>query len=142
MLGFRKIINAHNITSKEKSGKTEKLQDISNQSIKQCKRSIPMIVQPTLSFNNMIKELEKFDIVIFANECEKNYDLKSIDLTYDKSIAVIIGSEGGFSEDEINKLILYNAKSITLGKRILRAETAAIALTSVVMYEMGEWKYE
>jgi len=130
------------ITSKEKSGKTEKLQEVSNQSIKQCKRSIPMIVGNTLTFNNLVKELSNFDLIIFANECEKTYDLKELNLKNYKNIAIIIGSEGGFSQEEIDKLISVNAKSITLGKRILRAETAAIALTSVVMYELGEWSYE
>ena len=59
-----------------------------------------------------------------------------------KKVAIVIGSEGGFSQSEIDRLIGVNAKSISMGRRILRAETASIALTSVVMYMMGEWNYE
>lgn len=130
------------ITSKDKCGKVHKLQDISNQSIKQCKRSIPMKVSDVIGFDEMLCKLKDYDEIIFANECEKTYKLSEIDLTVDKKIAVIIGSEGGFSKNEIEKLISIGAKSITLGKRILRAETASIALTSVVMYKIGEWEYE
>ena len=129
------------ITSKDKFGKSSKLQDISNQSIKQCKRSKPMIVHNTLSFNELLTEIINYDIIIFANECEKNNALSPQNLA-NKKVAIIIGSEGGFSTKEIEELIKCNAQSISLGRRILRAETAAIALTSVVMFMIGEWSYE
>lgn len=130
------------ITSKDKYGKSDKLQEVSNQSIKQCKRSIPMCVHDTLSFNDMTTQLKNFDLVIFANECEKSSVLKSTDVAGANNVAIIVGSEGGFSEKEIEQLKLANAESISLGKRILRAETAAISLTSVIMYLIGEWNYE
>ncbi|MDE5592453.1 MAG: RsmE family RNA methyltransferase, partial [Clostridiales bacterium] len=61
-------------------------------------------------------------------------------LNKDKAdISVFIGPEGGITDDEKNKLVTVGAKSVTLGKRILRAETAAIAALSVIYYEMGEW---
>lgn len=130
------------ITSKDKFGKTSKFQEISNQSIKQCKRSIPMDIRPTISFNELLESLKDYDIILFANECEKSKKLSDIKLEKSKKVAIIVGSEGGFSQAEIDKLIENNANSITLGKRILRAETGAIALTSVVMYLLGEWNYE
>ena len=52
-----------------------------------------------------------------------------------KNIAIIVGSEGGFSEQESLKLSkLQNVKTISLGSRILRAETAAITLSSTIMF--------
>jgi len=66
------------ITSKDKMGKVGKLQDISNQSIKQCKRSIPMDIKNTMTFGDMVKSLSQYDIVIFANECEKVESLGGI----------------------------------------------------------------
>jgi 16S rRNA (uracil1498-N3)-methyltransferase len=131
------------ITSKDKFGKREKMQEVSNQSIKQCKRSIPMNIHNTLSFKDMLNKLSDYDIVIFANECEKE-DVLQLDkgILKDKNIAIIVGSEGGFSDKEIQLLKNNGVKSITMGKRILRAETAVIALTSVVMFAMGEWNYE
>ena len=131
------------ITSKDKFGKTDKMQEVSNQSIKQCKRSIPMNVHSTLSFKDVLNKLTEYDIIIFANECEKKERLEmSESLLKDKKVAIIVGSEGGFSESEISSLKGIGAKSVTLGKRILRAETATIALTSVVMFVLGEWNYE
>lgn len=127
------------ITSKDKFNKQEKLQTISNQSIKQCKRSIPMEVKPTLSFNNMVKSLKDYDVVIFANETENSQSLNEIILNSQQKIAIIIGSEGGFSERECEEIVANGGKSITLGKRILRAETASIGVASVVMFLMGEW---
>jgi len=127
------------ITSKDKFNKQEKLQTISNQSIKQCKRSIPMEVKPTKSFNDMVKSLNEYDVVIFANETEKSTALSKVKISSNQKIAIIIGSEGGFSETECEKIINAGGKSVTLGKRILRAETASIAVTSVIMYLIGEW---
>lgn len=130
------------ITSKDKSGKIDKLQEISNQSIKQCKRSIPMNIHNTLSFKALIEKLKEFDTIIFANECEKTTSLADCNLNKNDRVAIIIGSEGGFSKSEIDQLISAGAQSISLGKRILRAETAAISLAAVVMYLIGEWEYE
>ena len=130
------------ITSKDKSGKIDKLQEISNQSIKQCKRSIPMNIHNTLSFKALIEKLKEFDTILFANECEKTTSIADCNLNNNDRVAIIIGSEGGFSKSEIDQLIGANAQSISLGKRILRAETAAISLTAVVMYMIGEWEYE
>lgn len=129
------------ITSKDKFGKVNKLQEISNQSIKQCKRSIPMKVENIINFAQLIEKLQDFDIILFANECEKQQSLKDLKIEKNCKVAIIIGSEGGFSSSEIDKLTKIGANSITLGKRILRAETASIALTSIVMCLLGEWDY-
>jgi len=56
------------ITSKDSKNKQAKLQEIANQSIKQCKRSIPMMVERTLSFKEMVEALKDFDKVIFAKK--------------------------------------------------------------------------
>ena len=129
------------ITSKDKFGKVNKLQEISNQSIKQCKRSIPMNVLDTMTFSKMCEELKNYDLIVFANECERSRSLKDLDFDNAKNVAIIVGSEGGFSASEIERLVGLGANSVTLGKRILRAETASIALTSVVMCMLGEWDY-
>ena len=70
--------------------------------------------------------------------CEFATESKCDISTLQGSVAIVIGSEGGFSREEE---VLANDKgfaSVTLGKRILRAETAAVALTSVVMFALGE----
>ena len=52
----------------------------------------------------------------------------------------MIGPEGGFSDEEVTAALSAGIKSVTLGKRILRAETAAIAGAAVIMQLCGEWK--
>lgn len=130
------------VTAKDKSGKTDKLQMVSNQSIKQCRRAKAIDVRPTQSFKQVLTSLSEYDVVIFANEQEKQDTLSNLDFPYE-NIAIVVGSEGGFSEQEIASLSsLDNVKSISMGRRILRSETASIALASVVMYLQGEWNYE
>ena len=132
------------ITAKDSKNKQGKLQEIANQSIKQCKRSIPMMVENTISFKDLLKIFENFDVVLFANEQETISPVKDVlnNLTEreKKKIALIVGSEGGFSVREVDELKkLNNVKSFTLGKRILRAETASIMLSGIVLYELEEF---
>ena len=53
------------------------------------------------------------------------------------SIGIVIGPEGGFDANEIEKMKNFGAQVVTLGKRILRTETVALAMVSVIMYELG-----
>ena len=53
-------------------------------------------------------------------------------------IAIIIGPEGGIEENEIDDLIAHNVNTVSLGKRILRTETAPITISSIIMYEFNE----
>lgn len=126
------------ITAKDKFNKSEKLQKVSIQSIKQCKRSIPMVVHNTKSFKEFINALSDFDVVVFANETENVKKLSELNFNKNLKIALIVGSEGGFSEEEIEKIISAGGISVSLGARILRAETAAIALTTLAMHKIGE----
>ena len=143
-LGVTTIVPFENkfVTSKDSVNKVLKLQETANQSCKQCDRSISLKVENVLKFKEVLNKLEKYDLVIFANETENSYNLKkyfSLNNISDKKIAVIIGSEGGFSDDEIIALKnLKNVESVSLGRRILKAETASIALATIVLYEMGE----
>jgi 16S rRNA (uracil1498-N3)-methyltransferase len=53
---------------------------------------------------------------------------------------MVVGSEGGFSREEAASAKAQGFAHVSLGKRILRAETAAVALASVVMFSLGEWQ--
>jgi len=93
-----------------------------------------MIIHDSIAFDKMIELFTNYDLVLFANECEKSIKLsKYIDKIKNSSkIAIIIGSEGGFEEQEIKKIIKGGGVSISLGSRILRAETASIAMAGYV----------
>lgn len=122
--------------------KVERWQKIAEVAAKQSKRDkIPQINLP-IDLKNIYKNLENYDIVLVAYENEENNSIKEVLKKVSKKqglkIAVIIGPEGGIDETEINELQSHNIQTISLGKRILRTETAPIVLSSVIMYEFDE----
>ena len=116
--------------AKANNNKIERLNKISLEACKQCGRSVPLNIYETIKFKDMLEILKNYDIVLFANE-------KSTARVYDKikecnNIALIVGSEGGFSDKEIEQIYNSGAINFGLGNRILRAETAAIAMSAIV----------
>ena len=124
------------IEEKKKDAKTERLNAISESAAKQCKRQVvPKVLTPK-SFANAVNLAKEFDHVLVPYECENGMQgtsdaLKKIK-TGDK-VAVFIGPEGGFDDKEIATLKEMGAKPISLGKRILRTETASITALSMLM---------
>lgn len=91
-----------------------------------------------LKFKNLQQE------ILFAasnnfEEISNNFNNELPKKEEEIRIAIIIGPEGGLEEKEVETLKLLGAKSVSLGKRILRTETVAIALTSIIMYELGDF---
>ena len=142
-LGVTKIVpfTSEFCTVKDKGNKTDKLNRIALSASKQSGRATLPKISQTLSFNEMLEKLKDFNQIVVAYENETN-NAKTILQKLDKSkpIAIIIGSEGGFSEKEIEALQTNKAKIISLGNTILRAETASVALISAVNYELGLWE--
>lgn len=119
---------------KPNSTRLDRLEKISQESAKQCKRSKWLDIKLVINFEDMLKKLREFDKVIFAYELEEKVFLDSNILCGNKKVAIIVGSEGGFSPLEAQKIIDNGAVCISLGKRILRAETATISLCGLVSY--------
>ena len=125
------------------SKKEERFNKIIKEASTQSGRQIvPTILKPT-NFKNIIENIEKYDIVLLPYENEKNVSLKQVIKAYLKSgkpfqnIAIIIGPEGGFSQGEIDMISkMPNVYLCTLGKRILRTETAGLAVVSMITYEI------
>ena len=141
-LGVSKIIpfESKNVVVKlkdnEKDKKIERWNKISKEATKQCGRTDSVQIENIMSFKNMLNSLEEYSAVILAYENEEQ-ELKEILKKVDyQKIAIIIGAEGGFDKDEVES-ILNNKKavSVSLGSRILRAETASLNLLSILMYE-------
>lgn len=124
--------------AKEKQSKMDRYNKISIEASKQSGRASIMEILPTVKFNNLKNILKDYDKIFCAYE-NGGISLSKCDFKNDK-IAIIIGSEGGFSTKEIEYLknSLDNVEIITLGNRILRAETAVLALTTIVMHNKGE----
>lgn len=118
--------------AKGNNNKIERLIKISEEACKQCGRSFPLKINNTINFKSMLELLNGFDIVLFANEKNTNRNLGVFNGK--KNIALVVGSEGGFSDDEINALYNIGAINFGLGARILRAETACIVMSGIIGY--------
>lgn len=128
-------------TVKDKGNKVDRLNRIAVSASKQSKRAKLPKIEGTLGFDEVLQKLQNFDQVVVAYENETQ-NAKEIlcKLDKNKSIALVIGSEGGFSKSEIDALKQYGAKVISMGQTILRAETACVSLVSAVNYELGLWE--
>ncbi len=128
------------LDEKARIKRMNKLQIIANEACKQCGRTDTVKISSFENFKNIIKEQNKFDASIIAYENEKNYfrdTMSNIKRENISSISVIIGAEGGFDKDEVEKLLENNKTvCVSLGSRILRAETAVLNILSIIMYEL------
>lgn len=114
-------------------------QKISDEAVKQCKRGIIPQIEKERSFDEMIKNLDAFELVLFPYENEQRTTMKDCLRSLSQkpgNVAIIIGPEGGFSDKEAGRLKDMGAQCVTLGKTILRTETAGMAALSMVMYEL------
>ena len=93
----------------------------------------------------MLDRLSEYDVNIFAYENENKKSslhetMEYVNKRKYRNISMVIGPEGGFLIDEAKDIkSLENTKCISLGTRILRAETAAINLISIIMYELDNF---
>ncbi|AGK97074.1 16S rRNA (uracil(1498)-N(3))-methyltransferase [Clostridium pasteurianum] len=124
------------------SKKIERWNKIALEACKQSKRTIIPEVKNIIKFNDFLKEVEDFDLVVVPYENEKNQGIRnmigSLEGKQIKTIAIMVGPEGGFEEEEIKKLKEIGAYIVTLGPRILRTETAGFVCSSLLMYELGD----
>ncbi|HWK24402.1 MAG TPA: 16S rRNA (uracil(1498)-N(3))-methyltransferase [Ureibacillus sp.] len=123
--------------------KTERLQKIAQEAAEQSHRThVPAIINP-ISFKQLVNLVSTYDAVFiadeedakkekrtrFADKLKKVYDYES------KSILLIFGPEGGISRNEAKSLLEAGAETMSLGPRILRAETAPLYALSAISYE-------
>lgn len=119
--------------------KWERWNKIGESAAKQSGRGkIPSISLP-VSYQEALWLGKELDHAIIPYEKEENETLKHIlPVPLQQSIGIFIGPEGGFTFEEIQRAKEQNIVPITLGKRILRTETAGLAVLSIIMYEAGE----
>ncbi|MCC8169761.1 MAG: 16S rRNA (uracil(1498)-N(3))-methyltransferase [Oscillospiraceae bacterium] len=120
--------------------KTERWQKIAEAAAKQSGRGIVPKIVPPMTLEQVIEEMRGYDICFAPYECEEKKNLRSVlrSKSEIKRAAYIIGPEGGFAPSEIDKITSAGIDTVTLGKRILRTETAGEAVLSMIMYEIGD----
>ena len=118
----------------------DRLDKVLKGAVKQCGRLDMPDIAPTMSVNQVAAALKKHDLALVCYEGEKTVSIKRALKEHETAcnIGIIIGAEGGFDEEEIKLFCENGAISVTLGKRILRTQTASLAAASAIMYEKGE----
>ena len=124
---------------KKAGQKTERWQAIAEAAAKQSKRGIVPVVREPMSFENALKLAASMEIKLIPYELAEGMGrTKEIFSTIPENvdIAVFIGPEGGFTETEIEKAAGCGIQPVTLGKRILRTETAGLTVMAWLMYQL------
>ena len=116
--------------------KTKRWEKISLEACKQCGRSKPLTCYPVCDLSQVLKKGKSHDTKLIFWEKEKAA-LDHLLHAPGQSIFILIGPEGGFSNSEVESALQHNFQPISLGKRILRAETAAFCAMSIVQYLLG-----
>ncbi|MBR3882826.1 MAG: 16S rRNA (uracil(1498)-N(3))-methyltransferase [Clostridia bacterium] len=129
------------LDGKDALKKIDRWQKITEVASKQSGRDIVPEVANIATINDICCSIKDFDLVMLAYELEENNYIKSELLKIkgtkeNYKIAIVIGPEGGIDEGEAIKLKEAGAKVVSLGKRILRTETVALQVSSIVMYEL------
>jgi len=147
-LGVNKIIPVElkrcivKIDKKDEIKKIQRWQKISEVAAKQCGRSNIPKVENIMAIQNICNIIKNYDKMLIAYEEDKDHILKNEINELKKmekknlKIGVLIGPEGGLDKEEVEILKQNGAKVITLGKRILRTETVALNVLSILMYEL------
>lgn len=127
------------LDEKRAKGKIERWQSIAEAAAKQSKRGIIPQVKPVMSMKAAIDYASQSDVRLIPYELatDMSKTKNALDsIKAGESVAVFIGPEGGFEESEIAAAIENGIEPITLGRRILRTETAAVTLMAWLMYHL------
>ena len=123
---------------KKEAKKLERWQKIAESAAKQSGRGkIPEVCQHVMKFRDAVSEAAELDGAIIPYEKERERGIRKFVSEFrGESVGVFIGPEGGFSEDEIGLAKEKGISPVTLGKRILRTETAGMVTAALLLYEL------
>ena len=114
----------------------ERLSKIAEEAAKQSGRGIIPEVALPLSYSEMLEDAKSSALRLICYEKESDLSVKALlSEGMPESIAIIVGCEGGFSPEEVEEAVNSGCHSVTLGKRILRCETAPLAVLSMILYQ-------
>lgn len=129
------------LDEKKARNKTARWQGISESAAKQSKRMIVPEIHPVMNFAEALQYAKKLDLILVPYELAKGIGHTRelfASIRPGQSVGIFIGPEGGFEEEEIRQAVDAGAMPITLGRRILRTETAGMTVLSILMYLMEE----
>lgn len=127
------------LDDKKAAAKVKRWQAIALAAAKQSRRGVIPQVQKVMSYKEALAYAEEMDVKLLPYELAEGMDrTKELigKIQNGQKIAVFIGPEGGFATEEVEKAKEQDFAEVTLGKRILRTETAGMTLLSILMYQL------
>ena len=124
------------LDDKKKKSKISRWQSIAESAAKQSKRNLVPEVMDVMSYKEALNFAKTLDLILLPYESKNGMKDTADALSLIKngmSVGIIVGPEGGFDEKEVDEAFSIGAKVISLGKRILRTETAAITAVGMCM---------
>lgn len=127
------------LDEKKAKKKAERWQEISKSAAKQAGRGYIPEVKGVMSYKEALCYSKELDVLLLPYElAEGMAETKKLirSISPGQSVGVFIGPEGGFEKEEVEAAMETGAKAITLGKRILRTETAGLTMLSILMFQL------
>lgn len=127
------------LDAKKAEKKVERWNSIAESAAKQAGRSMIPEVSEVMSYQAALRMAKELDVVLIPYElAEGMEETKAVikAMKSGQSVGIFIGPEGGFEQEEVEEAVMQGAKPVTLGRRILRTETAGMAMLSILMFEL------
>ena len=132
-LGASRLVPVEMERSVRRFDKVDRLRKIAREAAKQCRRALPVRVEEPMRWADAVRDMRGRELLVAPWEEADSGRLCELPVATD--VGLIIGPEGGIAAREIEQ---SGARTVTLGARILRTETAALAATAIIMAAMGE----
>ncbi len=118
----------------------ERLHKIAQEAAKQCRRGLPMDVSEPVDWKAALTVMAAHDALLIPWEDARGTRLKDVfkELPEARDIGIVIGPEGGMSPEEVDAMLQIGGRTVTLGPRILRTETAAVVAAALAMQLWGD----
>lgn len=128
------------ISGTKAEDRRQRWEKVAQEAVKQCGRSLVPEIAPIQDWPEVISQFEETDLILLPWEEEHQEGLKKIlsSSLAAKRVIFFIGPEGGFTSKEVGFAKERGAQTVSLGPRILRAETASLAVAAVIMYTLGD----
>ena len=127
------------LDEKKAAKKLQRWQQIAESAAKQAGRGYIPQVSSVLSYQEALEKAGELDVLLIPHElAEGMEEARKVvaSIAQGQSVGIFIGPEGGFEKEEVDAAIHQGAKAITLGRRILRTETAGLAILSILMFRL------
>ncbi len=128
------------LDGKDGAKRRERLQKIAREAAKQCRRGLPMDVSEPVDWKAALTVMAAHDALLIPWEDARGTRLKDVfmELPEARDIGIVIGPEGGMSPEEVDAMLQIGGRTVTLGPRILRTETAAVVAAALAMQLWGD----